>query len=188
MPPDTRLLEILERHRYVQRRGAFYGSSTGLPLGSGSILKNCRIPFYDAETNGYRNARGYAYVLTHECDIDPTNQRAFNDKLLVLPIIDFRVWYLMAEETFGEDVASKIATDVVADQIYRVFFLPTVPNSSLEYGGVLYFNEITNTEVSDLQNHAEQICSLTSYSHRILSFKLENHLLRPKSAPLMTIN
>lgn len=62
-----------------------------------------------------------------------------------------------------------------------MLYLPRIPNSEFKYGGLIYLNEISNTEVKDVQYNSSSLASLSSYGTRVLSYKLENHLLRPKA-------
>ena len=188
MSDEIELQKILEKHKYYTKRGAFYGGVGARPLGSGMIIDNCRIPYFNADKSEFLTGRGTACVLTHECDIEPDNERPFNDKLLVVPIIDFKIWFEHAIEKFDRDTANRIALDIVADQIFRVFFLPSIPNTNMDYGGFVYLNEVTNVDVLDVVEKSRIICSLSDYSFRILSFKIENHLLRPKSSQLMPVH
>lgn len=188
MPLENELVSITKKHRYYAKRGAFFSSASGRPLGAGILLEKCRLPYLDPGTQRFRTARGLACVITHECDIDQNNERSFNDKLIVLPIIDFKIWYENAKRDFGDGKAYELAVDIVKDNIFRVLFLPAISHSTMEYGGILYLNEMTNTDVEDVNANANILAALTSYSFRILSYKIENHLLRPKSAPLMGIN
>jgi len=188
MSADALITKVLSHHKYGSRRGAFFGGVMGRPIGSGVLLKNCRIPFYQAESKKFLSGKAIVCVLTHECDIDQSNSRMFNDKLIVAPIIDFRVWFNHVFNNLNREAAINVGTDIVADTIYRVLYLPTIPNTEMEYGGFIYLNEITNVRVDVVHEEAEAICSLSEFSFRILSYKLENHLLRPKSSPLMTIN
>src|SRR4051794_15467952 len=67
--------------------GAFYGSPTGLSVGIGLIYRNVTFPLFNLQDRAFDTAAGVACVLTHECDIDPTNNRHFNDQVLICPII-----------------------------------------------------------------------------------------------------
>lgn len=188
MTINQKLSEIIENARYAHRRGAFYSSPGGRPLGRGVILRDCTVPFFDHDAKKFLTGKGFVCVLTHECDIDENNERPFNDKLLIAPIMDFEIWYDVSKKALGEEAAQRVAVDIVKDQIFRVFYLPTVPGTTMAYGGLIYFNEITNIRVDEVDFPASGVCELTEYSSMLLKFKLENHLFRPKSAPPMRIN
>ena len=67
--------------------GKFYGSSEGLGLGAGLIYENIRCPIFDTADRVFLTLELPVYVLTHECDVDPSNGRAFSDHLTVCPLI-----------------------------------------------------------------------------------------------------
>jgi hypothetical protein len=178
---------ILRKYRFISRVGAFYSGASERPLGTGIILDDCRIPFWDDASLKFRTGRGLACVITHECDIDPENERFFNDTVLVIPIIDFKIWY-QDIKAVERSSAENIATSLVKDEVYRALYLPTIPDTKFDYGGILYLNQITNVSVADIRSRSRVVCSLTTFSHALLDRKLQNHLFRPKAVPLMTIH
>ncbi|GAB1233991.1 hypothetical protein [Ferrigenium sp. UT5] len=72
-------------------------------------------------------------------------------------------------------------TNLGSRNISRLVYLPTIGNC-LEYGGVLYLNQITNAPVNYFHNgHAKSIGALTGYGLTIVDYSVENHLLLPKA-------
>src|SRR4051812_35005447 len=67
--------------------GAFYGSPTGLSVGTGIIYQDVTFPLFNLQDRAFDTASGTACVLTHECDIDSSNNRHFNDQVIICPII-----------------------------------------------------------------------------------------------------
>ena len=74
--------------------GRFYGPPSGPAIGKGGILKDAIYAAYDDESGRFATVLGMVYVLTHECDIDPANDRGFNTDMLVCP--DIRLEDLVA--------------------------------------------------------------------------------------------
>lgn len=163
--------------------GKFYGNIAESPLGVGDILTAVRLPFFDKETAVFYTSEEAGYLLTHECDIDPANERPFSDLALVCPITPFEEWvptYL--EEHSAEELAS-LLSHIGRRNVSRVFYLPTLP--TLQYGGLIYLNQITHTHVSTLSlKPAARVASVTAYGLQKLDHMLTNHLLRPKAVSL----
>jgi hypothetical protein len=67
--------------------GRFYGPAAGQPLGAGLLIRDCVLAIPAEAEPRYATALGIALVLTHECDIDQSNERFFNDLVLVCPVI-----------------------------------------------------------------------------------------------------
>ena len=173
----------IEKFRY--KGGAFYGSPKELSLGVGLIYRNVRYPLYEAPSGLYDTVEGTAYILTHECDVDQKNERAFNEYVLLCPIIPFSDFIEEYSESNSEDALFSIISDLVSDRIYRVFYLPHGPGDELEAGGLVYLNQICSTHVSQFRNlNAKPVCALSDYAQSIFDNKLQNHLLRPKDETL----
>ena len=166
--------------------GAFYGSPSGLALGVGIVYDSIRYPLLDDATNLYDTVEGLVYVLTHECDIDPLNERIFNEYVLVCPIIRFEHWAVELAASMNEGALFGLIPDLSQDKIFRAFYLPPL-GEALPFGGVLYFNQICSAHRNSFAS-AEAISALSTYAQRIIDMKLQNHFFRPKSdqLPLIT--
>jgi hypothetical protein len=163
--------------------GKFYGSPAGMALGTGLIFDGIRFPAYDQEQKIFSTLEGPVLVLTHECDVDRANQRSFNELVIVCPIIKFDDWAEAQMELNGESGLLNTAHDLAAGNIFRVGFLP--PMEILPLGGLLYLNQLSHTHAEVFGfSSAKVVASLSSYSMRILDYKLQNHLFRPKSDQL----
>jgi hypothetical protein len=68
--------------------GAFYGHVGLRSLG-------IRHAIFDEQDKLFDTVSGLVYILTHECDVDTHNQRAFNNYILICPIINLEA--LVAE-------------------------------------------------------------------------------------------
>jgi hypothetical protein len=177
-------LEKLIKDNFKYNCGAFYGHVAGLDLGVGLIYDNIPFAVFDKDEKLYDTASGLVYILSHECDVDQNNPRFFNDYILTCPIIDMAIFVEDFEAAFP-DKLTQMVVDLVGDRIFRAIYIPPINRSVLPFGGILYFNQIGNTHVSCFGEATTQpIYALSHYAQRIIDFKLENHLLRPKAQSL----
>lgn len=161
--------------------GRFYQPGSLLALGKGKLFSSALFSIFDPDKAVFLTARGLVLVLTHECDVEAENSRLYNEDVLVCPIVPL--------EALVEDLSAEVSqshlisflTNLGARNISRLIYLPPSP-PHLEYGGVLFLNQITNTHVSAFSRHgASSICALTGYGLQEVEYMLENHLLRPKA-------
>ena len=167
----------------------FYEPVKDLPLGAGIILENCAVPFESPEEIRFGTVLSLALVLTHECDVDETNQRAFNESVLVIPNISLEDLHDELEEKEGLGSYGGIFPQIAAGTVYRVMYLPPPPqNMGISYlprGGFINLNEICSTPLKwfpELQT--KPAFSLSAIGLRSLDYKMENHLRREKAARL----
>jgi hypothetical protein len=79
----------IERARDILRslslddEGSFYGSQRGLSIGAGLLFSSVTFPMFDQEIGRFRAQSGLVCVLSHECDLDPGNDRFLNGMALV---------------------------------------------------------------------------------------------------------
>ncbi|MBL0422376.1 hypothetical protein JI739_18655 [Ramlibacter sp. AW1] len=162
--------------------GKFYGHVEGLSLGTGLLYNDVRAPEFDQEQSVFMTVERQAYVLTHECDIDPANERAFNDHLLICPVI--RVEDFVAEfeaEFSNRDALVGFLAAAARRQVSRVVFLPASPG--LEQGGFLYLNALASTHVS-VFSHQRPFAAVSAFGLQVIDYALQNHLLRQKAERL----
>lgn len=165
--------------------GEFYGSAVGLSLGVGLIYQNVRFSSFNAGSRIFETLEGYAYVLTHECDVDQANNRHFNDHVLICPIILFGHFVEEYAGSYSEEQLEKFLPGIASDSIYRVFFLPPLDSDHMDQGGLLYLNDMCSTHVDEFsEGKATPVCALSEYAQNIFDLKLRNHLLRPKDEML----
>jgi len=169
--------------------GKFYGPANNLPLGAGLILRDCVLALPDIESIRYQTATGLAVILTHECDIDQSNNRNFNDLILVCPIIPLDDFCLECENEDGTGSWGGILPEIVKNNVYRAMYLPPVTQAfncpEMVGGGIIYLNHISSCRVNWISNLSQQaICSLSAPGLLALDTKIQNHLLRPKAASL----
>lgn len=180
----SKVAEIAEQN-FPYIPGAFYGAAAGLSLGVGLIYDGVKYPLFDREEGLFDTAIGPSYILTHECDVDPANDRNFNDYILICPIMPFDNFALQFDDDHSEGALMRFLPPLFSDKVFRVFYFPPFPGASMPYGGLIYLNQICSTHVSEFQTEAAQpICALSSYAQQILDRKIENHLLRPKAERL----
>jgi hypothetical protein len=171
--------------RRLAKSDQFYGQSAGMALGTGVIVEDLVLPIYLPNENAYATGKGAALILTHECDIEPTNIRPFNQNAIVAPLIPLASYIKTSPQT---DQESRVfALHVANGNMTRVTYLPRLGGNSspLFVGAFVDFNFITSCGVTAL-TQSRIICSLTGYAISVIDNALKNHLFRPKAdhAPL----
>jgi hypothetical protein len=185
-----RYLDLALANFAFGKPGAFYGSAGGRAPGAGLIYRDVVFPHFNFETRRYDGLQGPAYVLTHECDIDQSNARHFNDLVLVCPLILFKDFVAEYERVMGAAALESFVASLAKNDVSRVFFLPPAPQSfgdvELSHGALLYLNQLCPTPVSLFSGSA--ICALSTYGLERLDAKFQSHLFRPKaeSLPILT--
>lgn len=182
-------MRIEEAHRTLRSAhpyfARFYGSDAGLDWGVGLIARGLAYPVFDRREGEFSVVTGWAYVVSHECDIDPANDRPFNEAVLICPIIPLETVlsrYLSAKSP------EKIRSFLIAlgrREVDRAVYIPTIADN-LPYGGVLYLNALTHTDVKELSLvGVERCCAVSAFGLRYLDAALHNALLkRPKAQRL----
>ena len=164
---------------------AFYGDATALAIGAGVIAGPLRYPLYNLETGVFNTVEGDAIVFTHECDIDPGNNRYFNDYFVICPVTPLAAWLEECVSSESEGYARALVDAIAADEVNRVFYLPPHNVPSLRHGALLYLNQMTSTHVGSFElSSPRNLCALSTYGQRALDWKLENHFKRPKDDQL----
>lgn len=161
--------------------GRFYSTGEKIAVGRGKLYSSVVYPLFDSGKGIFLTVEGFGYVLTHECDVDENNNKLFNTDVLICPIIPLQDIVSELEQDHSHAQLVSFLTNLGARNISRLVYLPTL-GSHLEYGGVLYLNQITNAPVSFFHDgHAQSIGALTGYGLTIVDYSIENHLLRPKA-------
>lgn len=163
----------------------FYGPAAGLDWGVGLIVRGLAYPFYDRDVSEFAVGIGRAYIVSHECDIDPANIRPFNDTVLLCPIIPLElvIEHYLAGRTERQ---TKSFIDALGNgTVDRAAYIPTIADE-LPYGGVLYLNSMTHTNVVELDRDSVGCCCAVSvFGLRYIDRALGNAILkRPKAQPL----
>ena len=169
--------------------GAFYGSAERLSPGAGVIYQNITYPRFNSETGRFFAGRGHVLVLTHECDIDPANERDFNEYFVAAPLILLEDFADAYENDNRKEIAKSLASAVAKDKVQRLFYLPPadplagVP--ALAYGALIYWNQLTSAHISQFRTEGvSAMCALSEYAMRHADRHFESHFLRPKSEQL----
>jgi len=189
------MLNVEDAHKILTEKltfdpGKFYGPANDLSIGVGQVYLGIRYPIYSPETELYQTAEGIVYLLTHECDIDQTNVRPFNTDLLICPILDFRIFIDEYQNELSEELLISFIGNLGSRNVSRVIYIPYFNEAVLPFGGLLYLNQITNTNIKSLsKENAQRLCSVTRYGFQIIDQSICNHLLRPKAeaVPLMEV-
>lgn len=166
----------------------FYGPPTQ-SIGAGVLLRNCPFALPAEDGVRFETAKGLVLVLTHECDIDPANDRQFNDALLVCPVRALFDYMFEAEQELGSGGWGGFLPKVVQGAVHRLMYLPPVPRvwncPELDYGGLLYLNDMSSCLVEWLsKTETNVVCSLSAIGLRRFDVKMLNHLFRPKAERL----
>jgi hypothetical protein len=181
-------MNVEEAYRLVTRSskldvGRFYATGTNVGLGKGKIYKSVRVPIYSEQASKFDTREGIVYVLTHECDVDESNDRLFNTEVLICPIIQLADVVAEVQEEVSTEYLVSFLANLGARNIPRLIYLPPW-SPQLPYGGIMYLNHISSTHVSAFAiEHAAPIAMLTAYGLMIVEHMIENHLLRPKVDP-----
>jgi hypothetical protein len=187
MPFAEDLADLARVHNASRTVGAWYGAPRNLAPGAGVILSGIQYPLFNRDVGRYQVISGMALILTHECDIDQSNRRAFNNGFLVAPLILMNAF----ADTFAnqQEEARSLARDIALNRVHRLMYLPP-PNELLRVqefplGAFIYFNSITHADASHLAaGGARPVCALSELGLEMLDARLKNHLFRPKAEQL----
>jgi len=181
---DTSSLAAEIAEAFVRDSGKFYSPvPADSPLGAGQLLRSVRYPVFDRRDQVFDTYSGVVYVLSHECDVDPNNDRPFNDNVLVCPVLPLESVFESLSNARDADQAKVFLLNVARDVVSRVAYLPPIAND-LDLGGFLNLNQISHTPVADIDLATQGIATLTGYGLNVIDSKLANHLLRPKSVEI----
>lgn len=163
--------------------GRFYGPTNNLSLGAGLIYEDVRAPLFNVDDAVFDTVEVKGYVFTHECDTDQQNARAFNDAVLICPIVPLSDLINVHKEQFpSTDHLRNFLVSLGRREVSRAVYLPPQPDF-LSHGGFLYLNNIASAHISAF-NDRTPIAAVTTYGLNQIDQALTNHLLRPKAEPL----
>jgi len=151
----------------------------------GLIVRGVAFPFYDKDVSEFAVAIGRAYIVSHECDIDQTNNRPFNDTVLLCPIIPLEVVLERYLAGRNPEQARSFISALGNRRVDRAAYIPTIADE-LPNGGVLYLNSMTHTNVAELaRDGVGRCCAVSAFGLRYVDAALSNAILkRPKAQPL----
>lgn len=178
------LAALALEHSASRNVGAYYGSAARLAPGAGIIFAGVGFASYNFVDKRFEARRGPILILTHECDIDPGNVRAFNTGFVLAPLILMAAFATIFESQ--KDLGRNLTRDIAAGRVSRMFYLPPTnqfpPSIDLQLGAFIYLNSITSGHIDQLREKpASAICALSEYAQDFLDKKLLNHLFRPKA-------
>lgn len=187
MPFADELADLARNHNASRTVGAWYGAPRDLAPGVGVIFSGIQYPLFNRDQSRYQVVSGMGLILTHECDIDQNNRRAFNSGFLIAPLILMNAF----ADQFArqQDEARALARDIASNKVHRLMYLPP-PNELLKVpelplGAFIYFNSITHADVAHLTvDGARAVCALSELGLEMLDARLKNHLFRPKAEQL----
>lgn len=135
---------------------------------------------FDQEAGHFRAQSGLVCVLSHECDIDPANDRFLNGMVLVCVILPLSAIVETAAATdLADDELGAFLGNVARRRTPRCVYFPAHPDF-LPMGGLLNLNLIASTDRSELQE-AKCVAALSAQAYRTVTAALEQHLTRPKA-------
>jgi hypothetical protein len=163
--------------------GRFYGNTGGLSLGAGLIYQDVRYPLFSIDEHLFLTTEGPAYVLTHECDVDPANRRAFNEDVVICPLIPLATFLEQYSNEFGDgDGLRNFLVEIARRGVSRVVYFPPSA-AALEHGCLLYFNGLASTHMSVFRDQ-QPSTALSQYGLRHVDAAFQNHFMREKAEPL----
>ena len=163
--------------------GSFYGDARGLSLGMGLIIDKVEYPFFNHEEDRFSIRSGAVYVLSHECDLEPTNNRFLNGSALVCPVLPIEA---VLEEASNSEISDNdlgaFLGAVASRKIARCVYLPPL-SPNWNYGALVNLNLIVSTSVSRLEKGA-RIAAISGPALYSIHNALSEHLMRAKSESL----
>jgi hypothetical protein len=165
--------------------GRFYGAiQSNAPIGVGQLYSSVRCPAFNIEDMVFDTVETLVYVLTHECDIDQSNDRSFNKHLVICPLIPLEHAVDELSQELSDEHLKSFFSELARDRISRLVYFPPI-QQVLSNGGLLYLNQLSHTHLDSmsLPNVSPAGC-VSSYGLQKVDYILSNHLLRPKASPL----
>lgn len=162
--------------------GSFYGPAVGLSLGTGLIISDVPIPIFNREQGRFSVAAATVYILSHECDLDPENDKVLGGYCLVCPLLPIEEMVSSAvAANLSQNEISAFLGNLAARRVSRFVYLPPVEGASM--GAVLNLNQITSTALSTI-DVKKAVIAVSRYGLEAIDMGLENHLRRAKSEAL----
>jgi hypothetical protein len=184
------LAQIGLRELASRQPGAFYGRADTLAPGAGVIYTGITYAHFNAQEGRFEARRGMVLILTHECDIDPANDRDFNENFVFAPLIPLAALATEYERLSRKDAAKSLVVETARDKVNRLLFLPPVSTEhidapQLSLGALIFWNWLGNTHVTQLKSEGvKALCALSEHGMTIADRRFQEHFLRPKSERL----
>lgn len=163
--------------------GAFFGPAAGLALGTGLVVDKVEFAAFNTAVDRFTVKGGLVLVLSHECDLDKTNERMLNDMAIICPIVSIEsVIQQASQDGVSDEYVSSFLGNLATRAVSRAVYVPPLP-SLLPIGGLLYLNLLTSTATSRLEQ-GTRTCALSAFALTVVDYALERHLRRPKTDEL----
>lgn len=167
--------------------GSFYGPANSLALGVGLIIDGVEYPVFDHARDVFSVRTGLIYVLSHECDLDPNNDRFLNGAALICPILPLKNVVNEATQLgLRDDELGAFLGNVAARRATRCVYMPPIA-THLPDGGLLNLNLIASTSINRL-NAGARVLAVSNSGHRSIDAAIDHHLRREKSEVLPLAN
>lgn len=177
---DVQRAQELLRSLSVDDEGSFYGSPKGLSLGAGLLYDGVTFPLFDQKTGRFKAQSGLICVLSHECDVDPANDRFLNGMVLISMVLPLAAVVEEATDSeFPDDAFGAFLGHVARRRTPRCVYFPLHPEF-LPDGGILNLNLLASTNRTEFA-HARCVAALSAQAYRSVTMALEQHLTRPKA-------
>lgn len=165
----------------ANRFGEFFGAVNQQPLGIGMIIANAEYSTFLPDEKRFGVLRSLALLLTHECDIDPDNDRCLNEMAIVCPIIPLENLLEELSALQDDDFIRGFLSNITARNVNRLMYLPPI-NDHLPYGGYIYLNNMASTHLSKIaEEPARSVCMMGTTGFQNLDWAIEAHFRRPKA-------
>lgn len=169
---------VSENLNYADR---FYGTTAEVTLGAGALYRGIRFPTYDPDRNIFVTRSGLVCVLTHECDVEVSNSRPFNDDVLICPIIDLGAFVQVFSARYSNEDLRSYLGHLASRRIMQLVCFPGM-GDVMPYGGVVFLNQITHTKANAFMlEGAELVGAVSAYGLEVIDQCLRRHLFRPKA-------
>lgn len=162
--------------------GSFYGPRGDLSLGTGLLVRDVPFPIFDRTADRFSVVEGAVYVLSHECDLDPENDKVLGGYCLICPLLPISDLVQSAKNSgLSQNQISAFLGNIAARKVSRFIYLP--PFENFEIGAVMNLNQITSTSLTKISKD-NIITAISAFGLTTIDMALENHLRRAKSEAL----
>jgi hypothetical protein len=187
-PEKTRLKEALKQfmpeYRGLQVDYAnFYKKYYHNYFMQSDLVKEIRLPFWNAVTGTYTKSYTDAIIVSNTCDISYQNNRDVNPKqCLLAPILDFREYMQdLQKQGYDEPKVKAFEQNVKSQLLTNIFYLPAHFTAGKEYIALL--DRIFWFPIGELHSYIgtiedDRIISLSHYGFYLFILKLSYHLCR----------
>lgn len=137
-----------------------------------------KLPHVDWSNNKLREVP--SIVLSNTCDLDIANKRVFTSSISYAPIANLDKYInTLRLQKIGESTISQHLSDIKAQKITQIFYLPKI--NKLGYEGIVFLDRLMSMpsiqyDLNRLNN--ERLFTLSNYGFYVLLFKISVHFMR----------